>query len=69
MIYIKIVCRELGVTQAEVVRRTGIHSSTINNIFNERAKPWPKQGERIFLALKELGYKGTMDELFKETDE
>jgi transcriptional regulator with XRE-family HTH domain len=61
--------KRLGVSQADLMRRTGLHPSTLSNIFNGRMKPWGGQAERIYEALQSLGYNGTKEALFEEVGE
>jgi transcriptional regulator with XRE-family HTH domain len=62
-------CKRLDVSQADVMRHTGLHTSTLSNIFNERMRPWGGQAERIYDALRAFGYAGTQEALFKSVDE
>lgn len=68
MIKLVKVMKHLGITQADIMRNTGLHTSTLSGIVNSRMKPWKGQATRIYDALVLLGYEGTLEELFEEVE-
>ena len=45
-------CRELGISQAELSRRTGLHYTIISMVCNARLNPNPRQCGLISQALE-----------------
>ncbi len=60
--------RRLKLSQSDLSRATGIHTSSVSNIETGNLKPWPGQIEKISLAMKDAGWNGEGD-LFAEVEE
>ena len=65
MIQLVLERKERGLSQADLMRRTGLHPSTLCGIEKGRTKPWPGEAERIYDAMVREGYAGEKDELFR----
>ena len=61
MLFLRKVRLEVGMTQADLMRQTGLHPTTLSSIEHERMKPFPSQAERITDALLKAGWNGEGD--------
>lgn len=64
MLRLAAIRKSLGMSQAELARRTGIHPATISALEHGRIYPWPKYRRLISRELKM-----SADKLFEEVAE
>ncbi len=58
--------QDLGMSQAELARRAGLHHSTVSIVESGRLRPYPSQLEKISEA---LCYEGAPERLLDEVEE